>query len=89
MRYYGALGPRSGLRRALRAAVKAQATCEELSAGFAAQGLLAAAKGVAREAASKASRAWAACIRRIFEVDPVLCDGCGGEMRLVAVKTPT
>ena len=87
-RYYGALGPRSRLRRALTAATKAQATCEELEAGFAVQWLLAAAKGVARaarEVASKASRAWAACIRRIFEVDPVLCEGCGGEMKLVAV----
>lgn len=88
VRYYGALGPRSGLRRALTAAVKAQATCEELEAGFAAQGLLAAAQGVARaarEAAGKAARTWAACIRRVFEVDPVLCEGCGGEMKLVAV----
>ena len=52
------------------------------------EGLLAAAQGVARtvrEAASKAKRAWAACLRRIFEVDPVLCEGCGGEMKLVTV----
>lgn len=46
----------------------------QLAAGFAVEGLLAAGRGVARAAASKASRAWAACIRRIFEVDPVLCD---------------
>ena len=90
MRYYGALGPRSGLRRALTAATKAQATCEDLEAGFAVQWLLAAARGAcrtAREAAIKASRAWAACIRRVFEVDPVLCEGCGGEMKLVAIIT--
>jgi hypothetical protein len=88
VRYYGALGPRSGLRRALTAAVKAQASRDELEAGFAVQGLLALAQGAARtarEAARMASRAWAACIRRVFEVDPVLCEGCGGEMRLVAI----
>ncbi len=90
VRYYGALGPRSGLRRALTAATKAQATCTELKAGFEVQWLLLAARGVcraAREAASKASRAWAVCIRRIFEVDPVHCAGCGGEMKLVAIIT--
>ncbi|MBI4423035.1 MAG: transposase [Elusimicrobia bacterium] len=88
VRYYGALGPHSGLRRALTAAAKARATCEELEAGFAVQGLSALAQGaarVARKAAGKASRAWAACIRRVFEVDPVLCEGCGGEMKLAAV----
>jgi len=90
VRYYGALGPRSGLRRALTTAVKAQANCAELEAGLVVQGPLALAQGVARaarEAAGKASRAWAACIRRIFEVDPVLCEGCGGEMKLVAIIT--
>jgi hypothetical protein len=89
-RYYGALGPRSRLRRALTTAVQTRASCEELEAGFAVEGLLAAARGVARaarEAASRAARAWAACIRRIFEVDPVLCDGCGGEMTLAAIIT--
>ena len=90
VRYYGALGPRSKLRRALTAAVKAQASCEELAAGYPVLGLMAAARGVARAvraAATKASRAWAACLRRVFEVDPVRCEGCGGEMELVAVIT--
>ena len=50
--------------------------------------MLAAAQGLgrsAREGANKASRAWAACLKRIFEVDPVRCEGCGGEMKLVTV----
>lgn len=90
VRYYGALGPRSRLRRALTATVKAQASCEELAAGYPVLGLIAAARGLARAAraaVSRASRAWAACIRRVFEVDPVRCEGCGGEMELVAVIT--
>ena len=36
-------------------------------------------------AAKAAVRAWAACLRKIFEVDPVRCVKCGGEMKLVAV----
>jgi hypothetical protein len=39
----------------------------------------------ARRAAGAAGRAWAACLRKIFEVDPVKCGKCSGEMKLVAV----
>jgi Zn-finger nucleic acid-binding protein len=38
-----------------------------------------------RKAASAAKRAWAACLRKIFEVDLVRCDKCGGGMKLAAV----
>jgi hypothetical protein len=30
---------------------------------------------------------WARMIRRIFEVDPLLCPDCGGEMKVIAVLT--
>ena len=30
-------------------------------------------------------RAWARLIRRIFEVDPMVCKNCGGQMRIVSV----
>lgn len=30
-------------------------------------------------------RAWARLIRRVYEVDPLVCAKCGGEMRIVAV----
>ncbi len=30
-------------------------------------------------------RAWARLIRRIYEVDPLVCTNCGGEMRIVSV----
>ncbi|MEK7382516.1 MAG: hypothetical protein AAB262_04435 [Elusimicrobiota bacterium] len=39
----------------------------------------------AKRAAKTAGKGWAACLRKIFEVDPVLCVKCGGEMKLVAV----
>ena len=39
----------------------------------------------AGRAASAAGKAWAACMRKIFEVDPVKCVKCGGEMKVVAV----
>ena len=28
---------------------------------------------------------WARLIRRIFEVDPMVCNNCGGEMRIISV----
>ena len=31
------------------------------------------------------AREWAACIKRVFEVNPVLCEKCGGAMKPVAV----
>ena len=36
-------------------------------------------------AAKAAGRAWAACLKKIFEVDPVKCVKCGGEMKVVSV----
>ena len=30
-------------------------------------------------------RAWAQLIRRVFEVDPLVCRECGGEMRIISV----
>jgi len=84
VRYYGALGPRSPLRRAVTAATRGQATLVELEQGYS----VALAGKVVREAkraAKAACKGWAACLRKIFEVDPVMCEKCGGEMKLVAV----
>ena len=37
---------------------------------------------------SKLSRAnWARLIRKVFEVDPLLCGKCGSEMKIIAVVT--
>ena len=88
VRYYGALGPCSPLRRAVTAATKGRATSAELEAGYSTT-LMARAKReagkAAKAAASAALKSWAACVRKVFEVDPVLCVKCGGEMKLVAV----
>jgi hypothetical protein len=84
VRYYGALGPRSPLRAAVTAATKGRASSAEMEAGY---GVTLAAKVTreARRAAGAAGRAWAACLRKIFEVDPVKCVKCGGGMKLVSV----
>ena len=84
VRYYGALGPRSPLRSAVSAAARGKANAVELEAGYSIT-VMGAVERAARKAARAAARAWAACIKRVFEVDPVLCVGCGSEMRLVAV----
>ncbi len=84
VRYYGALGPCSPLRWAVNCAAKGKATSAELEAGYAVT-LLGRAAREAGKAASAALKSWAACMRKVFEVDPVLCAKCGGEMKLVAV----
>ncbi len=88
VRYYGALGPCSPLRPAVNAATKGRATSEELEAGYSVTLVGRAAREAgkaARAAAGAALRSWAACVRKVFEVDPVLCGKCGGEMKLAAV----
>ena len=32
-------------------------------------------------------RSWAQLIKRVYEVDPLLCSKCGGEMRIIAFIT--
>lgn len=32
-------------------------------------------------------RSWAQLIKRVYEVDPLLCPKCGGEMRIIAFIT--
>ena len=84
VRYYGALGPRSPMRAAMREATRARASAAELERGCS----VTLGGKIARElgrAARKAGASWAACVRKVFEVDPILCGKCGGEMKLAAV----
>ncbi|MDP3541728.1 MAG: hypothetical protein Q8T11_04585 [Elusimicrobiota bacterium] len=83
VRYYGALGPRSPVRSAVTEATRGGATLRELESGYSVT-MAGKAAREARKAASTAKRAWAACLGKIFEVDPVRCEKCGGGMRLAA-----
>ncbi len=88
VRYYGALGPCSPIRSAVNTATKGRATNAELEGGYSVTLLGRAKREVgkaAKKAGSAALRSWAACVRKVFEVDPVRCVKCGGEMKLVAV----
>ena len=40
-----------------------------------------------RQQKSKPSRTWAACMKRIFEVDPLVCPKCGSQMKIKAFIT--
>jgi hypothetical protein len=71
LRYYGALGPNSPLRALL---------VKEASRGTAKARLR---KKV--EAASQSARSWAACLNRVFEVDPLVCPRCAATMVPVAI----
>ena len=84
VRYYGALGPRSPLRGAVTQATREGAKVEELERGYSVTLVGKVAREVKR-AGSAAAKSWMACLRKIFEVDPVKCGKCGGEMKLVAV----
>ncbi len=74
LRYYGALGPNSKLRPLLVAAA---------SRGAAKARLRARVDGV-KEEVSASLRSWAACLSRVFEVDPLVCPRCGETMVAVA-----
>jgi hypothetical protein len=41
-------------------------------------------------AATRCSQTWAMLIKRVYEVDPLSCPQCGGEMKVVAfIESPT
>jgi hypothetical protein len=82
--YYGALGPRSPLRRAVSQAARQKAGAVELEVGYSVT-VLGKVERAARKAIRAAARAWAVCLKRVFEVSPVLCVRCGGEMKLMGV----
>ena len=65
-------------------ASRGKAELHELEVGYSAT-VLGRSVRAARKAGSASVRAWVACLRKVFEVDPVLCAKCGGGMDLVAV----
>ena len=76
IRYYGAYSHRSsGARRAREKA--ARCTPQVASAT----------DGDADAPASPSRASWARLVRRIYEVDPLLCPRCSGPLALVAVIT--
>ena len=88
VRYYGALGPRSRLRASVTWAARQKIQPEQLLAGVPYSGMTGVVASVNRECQktfSAACRAWAACLRRVFEVDPLACPSCGSAMVPMAV----
>lgn len=88
VRYSGALGPRSQLRPLVTRAAREATSTEALLRGWSPGPMvLAAVAGALRSAAKvagAAARSWAMVLKRVFEVDPLRCQGCGGRMELVA-----
>jgi len=73
IRYYGGYSNKArGMRRKAEAAVSAAAAQTEPSS----------------PPASRCSRTWAMLIKRVYEVDPLACPHCGGEMKVVAFIEP-
>ena len=70
-RYYGHYSCRGRGERKKRELLQAQGN-SELS------------KADSSEASGKASSSWAACVKRIYEVDPLECPKCKGQMRIIA-----
>jgi hypothetical protein len=88
IRYSGALGRRSKLRPLVTRAARERADYGTLTlaAWEPAQVLTAVLRSIpdAARALTAAARSWAATLRRVFEVEPLLCESCGDEMRPVA-----
>lgn len=90
MRYHAALAPRSPLRPAVTRAAREEVSYVELLEGVPATGIRAAMAGaerILRRAASAAAESWAMCLRRVFEVDALLCSSCAAEMVPIAIIT--
>ena len=78
VRYHGALAPNAPMRP-LIADIAQRYARKKLARGRQAFEKLGA------KITQNASRAWAALISRIYEVDPLQCPRCGGRMELMAV----
>ena len=74
-RYYGAYANRNRSALSQNALTACLATCSETATD----------KSSTTSTSSRAH--WARLIRKVFEVDPVLCGKCGSEMKIVAVLT--
>jgi hypothetical protein len=83
VRYYGWYSNKlRGLRRRQAAGVAAApavAVCEDSQATAAASASI---------AARRRRQRWAELIRRVYEVDPLRCPRCGGQMRIIAFLEP-
>ena len=95
-RYFGVLAANSPLRAAVTAlavAAPAQATQATPAQTGTAEGVAVAVPGVVPKGnsvppkRSPAHYLWAVLIARIYEVFPLLCPKCGGQMRLIAFIT--
>ena len=96
-RYFGVLAPNSPLRAAVTAlaqpAKKVVLQTEPATTGEGAPGVTPLGHGSpptpepAPPKRSKAHYHWAVLIARIYEVFPLLCPKCGGQMRLIAFIT--
>ena len=97
-RYYGALAPNSPLRAAVTAlsAPMQQATAQSAQIGTGVPGVSPPGNAIPTQPVpddpippnrSQAHYLWAVLIARIYEVFPLLCPMCGGQMRIIAFIT--
>ena len=89
VRFHGILGPAAALRALIipTASNKTESTPVESNPVVSSECVDAAvAKGPQREAAKQRSRnySWAQLMKRVFAIDVLQCDRCGGAMRLMA-----
>ncbi len=74
IRYYGWYSNKSrGMRKKAEAEALDESSSEDTSSAT---------------AATRSSQAWAMLIKRVYEVDPLSCPECGGQMKVVSFIEP-
>jgi hypothetical protein len=90
IRYYGWYSNKvRGMRRKRQqAAAEAAATRAALGVGLPTPPILALQVSLELPPRSRASQTWAMLIKRVYEIDPLACPKCGGQMKVIAFIDP-
>jgi hypothetical protein len=89
-RYHGVLGPAAAWRPAIVPAEKPARGPAEVTPAAGSEVPPSEAQAVPSESRSSRNTTWAELMRRVFLVDVLRCEGCGGRMKiLAAIRAPT
>ena len=88
IRYYGWYSNKARGVRRKRQQAAAEAAATALGAGLPTPPIPALQVSPEPPTCSRASQTWAMLIKRVYEVDPLACPKCGGQMKVIAFLEP-